>query len=218
MKHSNQTFREKDFSKQTLQDVIFENCQFYLCNFSHADLRDAKFIACKFIEAGDNLGCQFSYADLRDASFRQCKLTMANFQGANGFGVEFRDCDLQGASFVKTSFVNQISHTSYFCSAYITGCNLSYTNFEKQCIEKCDLFENRWTGANLQNASFKGSDLSRGEFSSDCWQQFDMQYCDLRNCELLGLDIRRINLNGVKILDWQQEQLLEPLGVIIFPN
>jgi fluoroquinolone resistance protein len=29
------------------------------------------------------------------------------------------------------------------------------------------LFENRWTGANLQKASFKGSDLSRGEFSSN---------------------------------------------------
>jgi len=215
---SHKTFREHDFSQQDLQDTIFEGCQFYQCDFSRANLRDTAFINCSFIEVGDNIGCQFNYADLRDASFKQCKLGMANFQGANGFGMEFRACDLQGASFLKTSFVNQISHQSYFCSVYITACNLSYTNFEKQCIEKCDLFENRWTGANLMLSSFKGSDLSRGEFSSDCWEQFDMQYCDLSNCELNGLDPRRINLNGVKICDWQQAQLLEPLGVVVLPN
>ncbi|WP_341206811.1 Qnr family pentapeptide repeat protein [uncultured Psychrosphaera sp.] len=215
---SNQTFQEHDFSKQDLQESTFENCHFYHCDFSHADLRDATFINCKFIESGDSLGCQFKYADMRDVSFNSCKLGMANFLGANGFGAEFRECDLQGASFVKTSFVNQISRQSYFCSVYITGCNLAYTDFERQCIEKCDLFENRWTGANLQNASFKGSDLSRGVFSPDSWRQFNMEYCDLTNCELNGLDIRRINLNGVKICDWQQEQLFEQLGVIVLPN
>lgn len=218
MTNKNKTFKEQDFSKQLMQQEIYENCQFYLCNFSHADLRDTQFINCKFIEAGENVGCQFKYADLRDASFKQCRLALANFQGANGFGAEFRECDLQGASFFKTSFVNQISHQSYFCSVYITGCNLSYTNFEKQCIEKCDLFENRWIGANLQNASFKGSDLSRGEFSADSWEQFDMQHCDLSCCELFGLDPRRINLNGVRICEWQQEQLLAPLGVVILPS
>ncbi|WP_150099423.1 Qnr family pentapeptide repeat protein [Shewanella frigidimarina] len=218
MMSNNQTFREHDFSQQLLPETTFENCHFYHCDFSRADLRDATFINCKFIEAGDSIGCQFKYADLRDASFKHCKLGMANFQGANGFGAEFRECDLQGASFLKTSFVNQISHKSYFCLVYITGCNLSYTDFEKQCIEKCDLFENRWTGANLQKASFKGSDLSRGEFSSNNWQQFDMQYCDLSHCELTGLDPRRVNLTGVKICDWQQEQLLEQLGVIVLPS
>ena len=215
---SNKTFHEHDFSKQNLQEQMFENCEFYHCDFSHADLKDAKFINCKFIESGDTVGCQFKYADLRDSSFKSCKLGMANFMGANAFGAEFRECDLQGASFVKTSFVNQISRQSYFCSVYITGCNLAYTDFEKQCIEKCDLFENRWTGANLQNASFKGSDLSRGTFSPESWQQFNMEYCDLTNCELDGLDIRRVSLNGVKICDWQQEQLFELLGVIVLPN
>jgi len=215
---TNKTFREHDFSQQDMQDVIFEHCCFYQCDFSRADLRDARFINCKFIESGDNIGCQFNNADLRDASFQQCQLGMANFQGANGFGMAFRECDLQGASFFKTSFVNQISQQSYFCSVYITGCNLSYTNFEKQCIEKCDLFENRWLGANLQLASFKGSDLSRSEFSSESWAQFDMQYCDLTNCELDGLDPRRVNLTGVKICDWQQAQLLASLGIVVLPN
>ena len=64
MKQENKSFREQDFSQQSFQEAIFENCQFYLCNFSHADLRDAQFINCKFIEAGENTGCQFDYADV----------------------------------------------------------------------------------------------------------------------------------------------------------
>jgi fluoroquinolone resistance protein len=143
---------------------------------------------------------------------------MASFIGANCLGIELRGCDLKGANFAKASFSNQISHQVYFCSAYITDCNLSYTNFERQRLEKCDLFENRWIGANLQGASFKGSDLSRSEFSEECWGQFDMQDSDLRHTELNGLDPRRVALKGVKICSWQQEQLLEPFGLVVFPD
>nr|WNL65358.1 Pentapeptide repeat protein [Acinetobacter gerneri] len=88
----------------------------------------------------------------------------------------------------------------------------------QQLIEKCDLFENRWIGANLRGASFKESDLSRGVFSEDCWEQFRVQGCDLSHSELYGLDPRKIDLTGVKICSWQQEQLLEQLGVIIVPD
>jgi len=119
--------------------------------------------------------------------------------------------------FARARFANQVSHTMYFCSAYITGCNLSYTNFERIIIEKCDLFENRWIGANLQGASFRESDLSRGVFSSDAWSQFRFQGADLCHVELEGLDPRRVDLTGVKICEWQQAQLLEPLGLIVMP-
>ncbi|WP_281223405.1 Qnr family pentapeptide repeat protein [Photobacterium sanguinicancri] len=214
----NKSFDQADFSHQNLRDSHYENCQFYRCNFERTDLRDVQFVNCKFIEQGDIEGCHFNYADLRDASFKQCQLAMANFSGANCFGIEFRECDLKGVNFQQASFVNHISHSSYFCSAYITGCNLAYTNFERQCIEKCDLFENRWNGANLLGASFKGSDLSRSEFSEDSWGQFNMENCDLSHTELYGLDPRRVNLHGVKICEWQQAQLLEPLGIIVMPD
>ncbi|OAN18145.1 fluoroquinolone resistance protein [Photobacterium jeanii] len=218
MHAKNQTFHQASFAQQDLQDAKFEDCHFYECDFNRANLQDAQFVNCKFIEPNGVQGCQFDYANLRDASFKQCQLAMANFSGANCFGAEFRQCDLKGANFNKTSFVNQISHSSYFCSAYITGCNLSYANLEDQRLEKCDLFENRWTGASLFGASFKGSDLSRSEFSEDCWGQFNIEGCDLSHSELYGLDPRRVNLHGVKICDWQQEQLLNTLGLIVVPD
>lgn len=138
---------------------------------------------------------------------------MSSFIGASCLGIEFRSCDLKGTNFVKANFENQISRQSYFCLAYFTGCNLSYANFSGVRIEKCDLFENRWNGANLQSASLKHSDLSRSEFSEDAWEQFQMQGCDLTHTELNGLNIRR-----VKFCHWQQEQLLEGLGILVLPN
>ncbi|MGF1698996.1 Qnr family pentapeptide repeat protein [Photobacterium makurazakiensis] len=207
-----------DYSNQDLSEAYFNRCKFYRCNFSRTNLRDAQFVDCIFIERGAIEGCYFGYSDLRDASFKNCQLAMSNFSGAKCFGVEFRNCDLKGANFQQAIFSNQVSNRMYFCSAYITGCNLSYANFERLCIEKCDLFENKWIGTNLQGASLKGSDLSRGEFSADCWGQFRMQDCNLSNAELTGLDPRKVDISGVKICAWQQEQLLEQLGVIVCPD
>ena len=65
--------------------------------------------------------------------------------------------------------------------------------------EKCELFENNWSNANLSGASLMGSDLSRGTFSRDCWQQVNLRGCDLTFADLDGLDPRRVNLEGVKI-------------------
>jgi fluoroquinolone resistance protein len=211
-------FNQVDFSNQDLSDSYFKGCKFFRCDFSRANLRDARFDDCTFIEQGAIEGCHFEYSDLRDSSFKNCKLSMSNFKGARCFGIEFRHCDLKGANFIQASFSSQISNNMYFCSAYITDCNLSYANLERQCIEKCDLFENKWVGANLQGTSLKGSDLSRGSFSDDCWSQFYIQDCDLTNSELNGLDPRKVDLSGVKICSWQQEQLLEHLGLIVLPD
>ncbi len=64
-------------------------------------------------------------------------------------------------------------------------------------------------------ASFKGADLSRGEFSPEQWGSFNIEESDLTHVDLEGLDIRRVSLYGVKICDWQQEQLLSPFYLIV---
>jgi fluoroquinolone resistance protein len=142
-------------------------------------------------------------------------LAMCQFTGADCFGIELRKCDLKGANFQRANFANHISHKAYFCSAFITGCNLIYANFERALLEKCELFENRWNGANLFGASFLGSDLSSGEFSSEQWGTFNMEQCDLTHVDLEGLNLRRVSMTGVKICDWQQAQLLEPFGLVV---
>ncbi|MFT5880771.1 MAG: fluoroquinolone resistance protein [Moritella sp.] len=212
---TDKTFCAEDFSQQDLQAAVFKGCHFYCCNFRSADLTDAEFVDCQFIERGNVTGCDFGYAELKDCSFKNCDLSMTQFNGAQCFGIEFRSCNLKGADFARASFANYVTQKSYFCSAYITQCNLSYANLEDQRIEKCDLYENRWLGANLLGASLQGSDLSRGEFAEDIWGQFALEDCNLSHVDLTGLDPRRVNLKGVTICEWQQEQLLAPFGLII---
>nr|WP_146147203.1 Qnr family pentapeptide repeat protein [Photobacterium aphoticum] len=215
---THQTYEGVSFAKQNLSGEVYQHCRFYVCDFSRADLTDTQFIDCQFIARGDIEGCCFAYTQLKEVSFKQCDLSMADFRGADCFGIEFRSCNLKGANFVQASFANYITHQTFFCSAYISDCNLSYTNLENQQLEECELFENRWNGANLQGATLKGADLSRGEFSPEQWGQFAMEGCNLCHVDLTGLDPRLVPLKGVMICDWQQEQLLESFGLVVIPG
>ena len=216
--YTGKTYIDTNFSGEDLQDARFERCEFYRCDFSRADLTDACFINCRFVETGTSEGCNFSYATLISASFKHCNLSMALFIGARCFGIELRECNLQGADFARASFANYITHKSFFCSAYITESNLSSANLESAKLEKCELMDNRWRGANLLGASMKGSDLSGGEFSQSQWGTFELEGCNLCRVELDGLDPRNVKLEGVMINQWQREQLLAPLGIIVAPD
>ena len=47
------------------------------------------------------------------------------FTDAQCLDIEIRDSDLKGANLIQASFLNQVSSSMYFCSAYIMRCYLS---------------------------------------------------------------------------------------------
>jgi fluoroquinolone resistance protein len=192
-----------------------ENGTFRHCDFSGVDLTGTEFIGCQFYDRESQQGGNFSHATLKDAIFKNCDLTMADFRNASALGIEIRECRAQGADFRGTSFMNMITSRSWFCSAYITKSNLSYANFSKVVLEKCELWENRWNGAQILGATFSGSDLSGGEFSSFDWRAVNVTHCDLTNSELGDLDVRGVDLQGVKLDSYQVAQIMERLGVAI---
>lgn len=124
-----------------------ENSTFFNCDFSGADLSGTEFIGCQFYDRESQKGCNFSRAMLKDAIFKSCDLSMADFRNSSALGIEIRHCRAQGADFRGASFMNMITTRTWFCSAYITNTNLSYANFSKVVLEKCELWENRWIGA-----------------------------------------------------------------------
>lgn len=210
-------FRQESFVNTVQSGEHFYHSAFYDCDFSGADLSETVFDDCLFSERGAISRCSFDRANLRDARFINCQMALSTFQHTDCFGCCFEQCDLKGADMSRAQWVNEINQKSYFCSIIFRQCNLSYVNFERQLMEGCDLSSNRWQGANLFSASLQGSDLSNGEFSQDCWEQFNLQGCDLRGVDLEGLNPRQVQLDGVLIRDWQQQQLLETLGVIVCP-
>ena len=134
---------------------------------------------------------------------------MADFRNVSALGIEIRHCRAQGADFRGASFMNMITTRTWFCSAYITNTNLSYANFSKAVLEKCELWENRWMGTQVLGATLSGSDLSGGEFSSFDWRTANFTHCDLTNSELGDLDIRGVDLQGVKLDSYQAALLME---------
>ncbi|MEX2979416.1 pentapeptide repeat-containing protein [Serratia fonticola] len=174
---------------------IITNGKFLNCDFSGTDLTDTQFIGCVFYDEETQLGCNFSRAVLKDASFKSCDLSLADFRGA--------------------SFMNMISQRSYFCSAFIIKSNLSYSNFSKVVLEKCELWENRWSGANVLGASFIGSDLSGGEFNQFDWRAATFNHCNLTGAELGEMDIRQVDLEGVQLDSQQVVGLIDRLGIIL---
>ncbi|MBT9431234.1 Qnr family pentapeptide repeat protein [Candidatus Sodalis endolongispinus] len=198
------------FTGQIVRDRRFSGC-----DFSRADSTDSQFLNCCFYDDDHHSGCNFSRALLRDASFVGCDLSQADFRYADALGLEIRECKVQGADFRDASFMTTLSRRRFFCRAYITKSNLSYCNFSRVTLEKCELMDNRWRGAVLTGANFRGADLSGGELQQIDWQAADFTYCDLTNTCPGDLDLCRVNLEGVKLESWQLAGLVDQLGILV---
>ncbi|PHM65842.1 pentapeptide repeat-containing protein [Xenorhabdus stockiae] len=208
-------FREKRIEKDQFRGQVVKNTHFFNCDFSYADLTDSQFIDCLFYESKNQLSCNFKHAILKDASFKNCDLSMVDFRYANALGIEICGCRLQGADFRGVSFMNIVSPTIRFCSAYITKSNLSYANLSDVVLEKCELWENRWHGTHILGATFSGSDLSGGEFTAFDWYAANFTHCDLTNSILGEIDIRRVDFQGVKLESSQVAEIMEQLGIVV---
>lgn len=81
----------------------------------------------------------------------------------------------------------------------------------------CELWENRWDGANVSGASFAGSDLSGGQFEGVDWNSANFTDCDLTNSELGELDLRSTNLRGATLDVQQVALLMQRIGITVVP-
>lgn len=128
------------FTGEKIENAIFRNC-----DFSGTDLTSSEFNGCQFYDRESQQGGNFNRAQLKDAIFKSCDLSMADFRHSNALGIEIRECRVQGADFRGASFMNMITTRTWFCCAYITKSNLSYANFSKVVLEKCELWETAGT-------------------------------------------------------------------------
>ncbi|EHJ4202533.1 Qnr family pentapeptide repeat protein [Salmonella enterica] len=210
-----QNYVEKKLTLNQFTGEKVSDAKFFSCDFSETDLTETQFINCHFWHPDKQIGCDFSGATLKQASFINCDLSMSIFKNADLFGIEIRDCRAMGCNFHQARFMKKISPRLWLCSAFITKSNLSYADFSGAILEECELWENFWNGTIVTGANFSGSDLSGGDFTSFNWRSADVTNCDLRGAETGELDIRRTNLEGVKI-DYEQASLLmADLGIIV---
>jgi len=118
-----------NFSKSDLSHNDFMDCQFKQCNFSLTTVvgtgfKDATFIGCKI------LGIDFSKCNkfLFSFLFEQSHLDYSTFFGTKLKKTKFIDCSLKQTDFEETDLTASVFH----------NCDLSGASFVRSVLEKAD--------------------------------------------------------------------------------
>ena len=206
-------FEATDFSQQDLAGCRFEDCAFIDVRFRSADLNAAEFHGCEFFRPDPVATCDFSFANLREARFVQCDLTTAVFERCRCFGIELDRCNAQGCDFNLADTSLGLSTTNAYASATFTDCNLAYSDFTGVDLSECRLTGCRlihaiFNEANLTRADLGGSDLSNFEA-----RFVELAGVDLRGATFNNINLREVDLTGAKVTPDQVLMLLEPLGI-----
>lgn len=211
-------FHQCDFSFASLAFLQANNCKFYDCNFKQSNLKEALFSQCSFYDRDRQLGCNFYAADLTNAKFSKADISLCVFERSSMFGVEVVDCQAQGSSFKMADFSSLIRRNKPFYSAFLNNSNFRYADFSGCQLVKCDLAGSTFTSANFLDADLQDCTLCAADLSAIQFETLSLAGADLRNAQMTDLDIRKVDLKGAKINDWQQPILLASLGVVVFPD
>jgi fluoroquinolone resistance protein len=201
-----------------LEGLNARNCAFMGCSFSSAILRESHFTDCRFYNREEEEGCAFDLADLVAAEFRDCNLSMCDFSRSRMYRTEIIRCQAQGAVFSLVDCTHKVSPSLILGSGTFRDTNFTYCDFTRANLMDCDLSSSRFNHATLDDASLEGSNLMDADLTAIHAHHLTLRGADLRNAMIAGLDLRKIDLTGVRIMEWQQRFLLETVGMTIFAD
>ena len=194
-------FRNCDFHDADLEDAFFENCNFY-----DPDLPKESRGSQSIYPPG---GCKFLRANLHSATFIDCDLSFCVFEGANVFHITIENSKATSAKFLRAQFNN---------SAKLINNKMHYADLRGARLAKCDISKTDFQWANLDEADFTEAILVGSNLSSATVRYAKFEKADLRGASIGSFDVRTIDLHGAKISESQMRQLLEKVGLAIFPD
>ena len=212
-------FTAVGFNNTKFQGGRFKDCRFARCRFAHADLREAVFEACGFVDrTGDPEGCGFAFSDLRSARFARCDLSFAVFERCDLFSIELERCNLLGADFIKVDFSHAYSRKVVSTKATFRSCNLELAGLAGLRLPTCDLSGSRLREANLDQADLSDADLRDCDLFQTTLNGARLDRADLTGAEISGLNLLALaGFARMKISAVQQYALLSALGVEVEP-
>ncbi len=153
------TIEKRDFTQETLDFGIYEDCRFIDCDFSNVDLSNFTFSECSFH------GCNFS-----NVIFKNTSLKVVHFIHCKLLGIIFYDCN------------------KFLFSVDFEQCNLSYSSFYRLKIKKtkfneCLLQEVDFTETDLSNSVFY-----RCDFRNSLFDRTILEGCDFRTSFNYSID------------------------------
>ena len=76
----------------------------------------------------------------------------------------------------------------------------------------------KFTNTDLSKTNLEEANLTNTYFSPALYDGLSIFKADLRHAELDNLDIRRVDLSGVKLCEWQQDYIIDNLGIILYKD
>lgn len=206
-------FERVDFSAANLTGARLEECIFAGCDLRRVRLDEATLEGCRFYDPDLGAGCAFDYAQLEGARFEHCDLSLCDLTGAHCWNLELVDCTAQGLVLDRTDFSRHPSRNLTLTAFTAHRCNLAFAAVSRVMLAGADLSGSRLREAVLDDVVLRDASLEGCDLSGVTARNLELAGADLRDAQLEGLDPKRIDLRGVRIRSWQQQALLEAMGL-----
>jgi len=155
---------QHNFSEQSSDHTVFDQCRLSQVNFSSTDLddfelNDAVLRECDLanaawrkamiyrteIQACRAVGWNASEAYIKDTIFRDTNLMLAQFRFAEFKAVRFENCNLKGADFQNADLRGVV-----FEQCDLSEAELSFANLKNADVRGCEIKKVRANGENLK--------------------------------------------------------------------
>ncbi len=211
------TLAEVQTTGLVAQGARFRHCHFVRTGFAHADLREAVFEACQFIDDTGHEGVRFAFGRLEMARFETCDLAFARFERIDLYGLEMKACNLRGAVFNRVDFSRSFGRKVVRASATFHQCRMDLCDLAEARLPSCDLKGSTFREADLRDLDLTGADLRECDLFQALLDGADLTGADLRGAEISGLDIRRLKaFRDLKIEADQQAALMRAMDIDVF--
>lgn len=217
---ADKTFNGCRFIEIDCKGCEFDRLSFTDCIFTHSvfdslNARELNFDGCRFFDTGTETGCSFKFAKIHDCRFHKSDLTLCNLTRSDIYLTEFHECQMSGADLGHATNVHSISTSVELSGCSFIDCNLAYINLHGASLPEADLSTSRMSHAILDGANLTNAILADCELHQIEAEDVTLTGADLRGAIISGLDVRKIDLTGVKIHPEQAPMLLEILGMVI---
>lgn len=147
-----QDFNNVDLKGDPFERADYENCTFFHCKLTQANLNDCSFTECNFEH------CDLSMSTVKkttftNTTFKHCKLLGLQFHDCNKFlfSMRFSDCILDLSSF----FDRELSKNIHFKDCSLQEVDFSQCNLKAMNFEYCDLKDAIFKQCSLEKADFR---------------------------------------------------------------
>lgn len=194
---------DKTFNQIVLEETQLDHIEFHNCQFKQ----------CKF------LGVTFSKVTFIDCDFESCDLSLSKFPCCKFSEVSFKHSKLAGINWTELSwplvkltsplyfYESNLSHSSFFgltlADLIIEGCKAHDVDFRE-----ADLNHASFVGSDLHNSLFMHTNLKHADFTNAINYNIDIQCNTITKASFSFPDvIALLNHLGIKINGWPNDEI-----------